>query len=93
MAETPKTLLDGFGEASEQVVALRAENERLRAVADAAHEVWWDDAMPSRWFEDNLFHVKKEHSDALKRALKAVGYTMRLKIIASPAPSSGPDHE
>ena len=30
----PKTLLDGFGEATEEVVRLRAENERLRVALD-----------------------------------------------------------
>lgn len=33
-----KTLLDGFGEATEQVIALRAENEQLKRERDQARE-------------------------------------------------------
>lgn len=39
---TDKTLLDGFGEATEQVVALRAEVERLRADAATWGHMWDD---------------------------------------------------
>jgi uncharacterized small protein (DUF1192 family) len=38
-SDRPKTLLDGFGEATEQVVVLRAEVERLQALIAEREEI------------------------------------------------------
>jgi chromosome segregation ATPase len=38
VSDRPKTLLDGFGKATEEVVALRAEVERLRGLNEATQQ-------------------------------------------------------
>lgn len=55
-SDRPKTLLDGFGEATEQVVALRAEVERLRAAVDGHAEV------TRHWIEATRHWIKQAHA-------------------------------
>lgn len=53
----------------------------LEAIADAAHELWWDIAYPSRWLQDESFKSKQVHMENLKRALLDFGYPLQAKFV------------